>query len=160
MTCLTIEQQRAVDRRKDDLVKAAEDLLEKKKGNVIALDPKKFGHSQLRNVIAVATETESAAVVSNFIRYQIGRDTYGNSWAANRCGKPLGQLFIDEIDGNQGVIMTSLAVVEKETPLAEKAQVQSAKIELIRQFLGFASRHMKYIEFLRKHEKKARKGGS
>ena len=76
MSSLTLEQHRAIDRCKEQLVPAAEALLDEAQGIEIGRD---FGHSQLRNLIAVAMETESPAVVANFIRYQVGRDTRGSN---------------------------------------------------------------------------------
>ena len=78
---LNLEQQHAIDRLKEELVPAAEAFLDE--GQVIRLSKNKFGDSQLRNLIAIANETESPAVVLNFIRYQIGRDTRGQNWASS-----------------------------------------------------------------------------
>jgi hypothetical protein len=87
-------------------------------------------------------------VVVNFIRYQIGRDSHGKSWASTQGEDELtlGQRFIDELEG--GVIDQALAGVPgvKE----DRLRAQLARIELIRHFLGFATRYLKYIDLQRR----------
>ncbi len=145
MASLTLEQHRAIDRCKEQLVPAAETLLDQAQDLAIGRD---FGHSQLRNLIAVAMETESPAVVSNYIRYQVGRDNRGSNWGKSIGDKTLGQRFIDQLDHAGGAVATALDNVPgvKEDPVLK----QLARIALIRQFLGFASRHLKYLEFQRR----------
>lgn len=154
MSTLTLTQRRAIDRSKEALVRAAEELLDE--ARVTEIKSKDFGHSQVRNLIAVATETESPAVVINFIRYQMGRDSKKNSWS-NRGGMEggptLGERFIDEFE--KGSVATALAGLGIEgDPLVR----QLARIELIRQFLGFTSRYLKYLD-LQRNGKKAPANG-
>lgn len=149
MSTLTLTQRRAIDRSKEVLVRAAEALLDE--ARVTEIKSNDFGHSQLRNLIAVATETESPAVVINFIRYQMGRDSTKKSWS-NRAvveggsegGPRLGERFIHEFE--KGSVATALAGLGiTGDPLAG----QLARIELIRQFLGFTSRYLKYLDLQR-----------
>ena len=82
MTTLSLEQQRAIDHLKEVLVPAAERLLDD--AGILDFPKKQFGGSQFRNLIAIATETSSPAVVLNFIRYQIGRDAGKKNWGIAR----------------------------------------------------------------------------
>lgn len=157
MRALNLAHRRTIDHSKESLVKAAEELLEKAK--VVDIKSKDFGHSQLRNLIAVALETESPAVVTNFIRYQMGRDKTGKdergkeksgkSWSSfpeGGDGEKLGQRFIDEIDS--GAVQRALENMPAEV-LQDSELKQLARIELIRHFLGFASRYLKFLDLQR-----------
>ena len=55
MSSLSPVQRRAIDQAKEELVKAAEQLMER--AEVRPNDD--FGHAQFRNLVAVAMETES-----------------------------------------------------------------------------------------------------
>lgn len=143
MRSLTLTHRRAIDRSKESLVAAAETLLDQ--ARVTALRPKDFGHSQLRNLIAIAMETESPAVVTNFIRYQMGRDKPGKSWSSSADGKRLGERFIHEID--KGVVKEALDTIVDAKKDAEL--VPLVRIELIRHFLGFTSRYLKFLDLQR-----------
>ncbi|RMH23576.1 MAG: hypothetical protein D6696_00120 [Acidobacteria bacterium] len=143
MTTLNVDQRRAIDRQKEQLVPAAEQLLES--ARVVDISKKKLGDSQFKNLLAVANETESPAVVVNFIRYQIGRDGKGTSWANKAAGVTFGQQLIDALE--TGAVAQSFAAIESHF---DGELVQVAKIELIRHFLGFASRYLKYLEPQRK----------
>lgn len=147
MRSLNLAHRRAIDHSKESLVTAAEVLL--RDANVVAIKPKDFGHSQLKNLIGVALETESPAVVTNFIRYQMGRDRGGKSWSnvpKEGDGKKLGDRFIDEI--NSGAVKLALEKVPE--ALQDSEVNQLARIELIRHFLGFASRHLRFLDLQRK----------
>ena len=144
MTSLTLAHRRGIDRAKESLVRAAETLLTVAQATEI--NPRDFGHSQLRNLIAVALETESPAVVLNFIRYQMGRAGRNKGWAniARGTDKRLGDRFIDEIES--GEVARALDTLD----LSGDAMLrQLAHIELIRHFLGFASRYLKYLDLKR-----------
>ena len=142
MTTLTLAQQRAIDRLKEKLVPAAEKFLDD--SGVVGISPKDFGHSQFRNLIAVASETSSPAVVLNFIRYQMGRDSKSRSWRHASDGVALGDRLIADFE--TGVLAQALAEMPAlETP----EQHQLARIEMIRQYLGFASRYLKYLDLQR-----------
>ena len=142
---LTARQWKAIDQAKERLVLAAEELLEEAQVTKFA-----FGHSQLRNLIAVASETDSPKVVVNFIRYQMGRDNYRNNWfKPDGQGKTLGQRFIDDLDGSEGAVSKAFETIPE---VRDDAGRQLVRIELTRQFLGFASRHLKYLDLLRKFE--------
>lgn len=139
---LTANQHRAIDLAKEGLVQAAEKLLEDVQ--VKDIPRRNLGDSQLRNLMAVANETESPAVICNFLRYQVGRDPKGNNWGKNIYGQKLGDHFIQQLEGEQGAITRAL----KDAGLQdlEGVQRQLARMTLIRHFLGFASRYLKYLD--------------
>jgi hypothetical protein len=141
VSSLSPEVRQKIDRAKEILVKGAETLLTEAR---VIPDDRTFGHSQLRNLVAVATETESPSVVLNFIRYQMGRDDKNRGWAKRQDEKRLGDRFIDALQGEGGPVQKSLAGIAeiKEGTLTE----QLARMELIRYFLGFATRYLKYLE--------------
>lgn len=142
MSSLSPAQRRAIDRAKETLVVGAERLLTEAK-----VSPSRdFGHSQLRNLLAIATETESPAAVLNFIRYQMGRDKRDQrGWARGEEGSRLGDRFIESLSDRPGAAVgAALATVPD---LADQPMVrQLATIELMRSFVGFAGRYMKYLE--------------
>lgn len=139
MRSLTLTHRRAIDRSKESLVAAAETLLNDAEVKAIGKD---FGHSQLRNLIAIALETESPAVVTNFIRYQMGRDKQGKGWSNSVGDQKLGERFIHAID--EGVVKEALGTIIDVKKDAEL--VPLVRIELIRHFLGFASRYLRFLE--------------
>lgn len=140
LSSLTPTHRRAIDLAKEDLVTAAEGLLE----SAQVRPSKDFGHSQLRNLVAVATETESPAVVLNFVRYQMGRDDKQKGWSRVTEGERLGDRFLAALGGDAGVVSLTLAKVKDWENDATRDQI--ARMELIRYFLGFATRYMKYLE--------------
>ncbi|HEX9736201.1 MAG TPA: hypothetical protein VGG06_29925 [Thermoanaerobaculia bacterium] len=125
---------------------AAEKLLDN--GGVVGIPKRHFGDSQLRNLIAVANETESPAVVLNFIRYQIGRDSGQRSWGREHGGQSLGDRLIEDLQ--KGAVEQALARVPGVAE--DKTLRQLAAIVLIRQYLGFASRYLKYLDLQRGKE--------
>ncbi len=140
MQALSHTQRRAIDRAKELLVPRAEGLLDD-----FQVQPSRdFGESQLRNLLAVAAETESPAAVLNFIRYQIGRDKrHLRGWARGAEGSRLGDRFISELgEGPEAAVGQALATVPD---LADPLTRQLARIELMRHFIGFASRYMRYL---------------
>jgi hypothetical protein len=165
---LNLEQRRALDRAKERLVPAAEELL--KIGQVVDIKLRHFGQSQMRNLIAVALATESPAVVANFIRYQVGRDAKGktrkgNSWASYpkdlKPPRRLGQLFIEQMEEGGGVIETEMATLSGQGDLfADPVSRQLARMELIRQFLGFVDRHLKFLSLQRSDDRRDGENGA
>lgn len=136
---LTASQKRALDWQKENLVLAAEVLLSE--GDVVHIPKNKLGDSQLRNLMAIAGETESPAVVTNFIRYQMGRDSKNKEcWARlGHTGLPFGELLIHAID--KGAVKEAIGKVEG----LEGPALQVARMQMVRHFLGFMSRHLKYL---------------
>ncbi len=144
MTSLSLEQVRAIDRCKEDLVPAAERFLDD--AGASQLTKKEFGDSQLRNLIAVANETDSPAVVMNFIRYQIGRDNKQKAWGWKHGDKRLGDRLIEDLSADAGAVRQALSKVPG---LDDRVTQQLAAMALVRQYLGFASRYLKYLDLQR-----------
>lgn len=121
-----LQVQRAIRQSEDDLVTWIQD----------ALDKTKYGdleESQFRNLVRVADTTDSAEVIKNFIRYQVGRD---KKWGRGK--ESLAERLIQDIDGN---IKKTAGII------AECSQIDFKPIwlELIRRYLGYGSRHLKYL---------------
>ncbi|WP_315791732.1 hypothetical protein [Fischerella sp. JS2] len=100
-----------------------------------ALDKTKYGdleESQFRNLVRVSDTTESAEVIKNFIRYQVGRD---KKWGRGK--ESLAEKIIEDIDGN---------INKKAQEIAKTCQTnfQPIWLELIRRYLGYGARHLKY----------------
>ena len=151
---MTFEQKKRIDLAKEHLVPAAESLLDR--AQVVEIKRNDLGESQLRNLIAIANETQSPAVVLNFIRYQMGRDSRNRNWSkkadGGMGGETVGELFLKELE--KGAITTAL---EGMTSVIENdEEKQLVRIELFRHFLGFASRYMKFLDLQRPKEKTER----
>ncbi|MBE9214604.1 hypothetical protein IQ247_18340 [Plectonema cf. radiosum LEGE 06105] len=100
-----------------------------------ALDQTNYGdleESQFRNLVRVADTTESAEVIKNFIRYQVGRD---KKWGKGNGS--LAERIVQDIDGN---------LKKNAQAIAECCQTDFKPIwlELIRRYLGYGSRYLKY----------------
>lgn len=129
---IELQVQKAIRQTEDDLVIWIQD----------ALDTCEYGksgkeeleESQFRNLVRVADTTDSAEVIKNFLRYQVGRD---KKWG--RGEESLATRLIQDIDGN---IRTTAEEV------AEDCQTNFKPIwlELIRRYLGYGSRYLKYLK--------------
>ncbi|MBE9037144.1 hypothetical protein [aff. Roholtiella sp. LEGE 12411] len=100
-----------------------------------ALDQTKYGdleESQFRNLVRVSDTTESAEVIKNFIRYQVGRD---KKWGRGK--ESLAEKIIEDIDGS---------IKKNAQIIAECCQTDFKPIwlEMIRRYLGYGARHLKY----------------
>ncbi|MBF2016949.1 MAG: hypothetical protein IGS23_17480 [Rivularia sp. T60_A2020_040] len=100
-----------------------------------ALDQTNYGdleESQFRNLVRVADTTESAEVIKNFIRYQVGRD---KKWGKGNGS--LAERIVQDIDGNLKINAQAIA---------ECCQTVFKPIwlELIRRYLGYGARYLKY----------------
>ncbi|MEO1369138.1 MAG: hypothetical protein AAFX50_18325 [Acidobacteriota bacterium] len=92
----------------------------------------------------MAHETGSPAVLTNFIRYQMGRRRDGwNFPGENRI--LLGDRLIEAID--RGAVKEAVDALDEleagERP--DETQRQLAKMHMLRHFLGFISRHLTYL---------------
>ena len=94
---------------------------------------------QLGNVLAVALETPSIELVKNFIFYQVGRDTRGDSWRRNGFGDKLVQALNslkDQAKSIAGDVHRELSL-----PAPADQDVEAVWIELARQYLGQLNRY-------------------
>jgi hypothetical protein len=123
---IELQVQKEIRQVEDDLVIWIQD----------ALDSCQYGdleESQFRNLVRVADTTDSAEVIKNFIRYQVGRD---KKWG--RGEGSLAARLIQNIDGN---------IREAAERIGESCQTNFKPIwlELIHRYLGYGSRHLKYL---------------
>ncbi len=124
-----LEIQRGILQAEDDIVLAIQDALNKTTtyGNL--------EESQFRNLVRVADSTESTEAIKNFLRYQTGRD---NKWGRGK--NSLAENIINDIDD---------LLKEKATNIATDANTEDIKsihIKLIRLYLGYGARHLKYLQ--------------
>jgi hypothetical protein len=89
--------------------------------------------SQFRNLVRVADNTESIAVIKNFLLYQVGRD---KKWG--RGDNSLAKKIINHIDNE----IKNLANEIKRK--AEVNELNPIWIELTRRYLGYGARHLVY----------------
>jgi len=119
-------------------------------GNTIGLlaPDRKSGmqKSQLDNVVAVAAEAQCVDVITNFIRYQIGRLS---PWRYRGFGLQV----IKDIEEEQGPVVQAAKRVaaavadrlrEAEYEADEKELCQEAHLELTRLYLGYLTRCFVY----------------
>ncbi|MGA9383237.1 MAG: hypothetical protein WBV73_31120, partial [Phormidium sp.] len=102
-----------------------------------ALDTTKYGdleESQFRNLLRVADTTDSAEVIKNFIRYQVGRD---KKWGRGKDS--LADKIVQDIDSN--LKKTAQIIAE-----CSKTDFKPIWLELILRYLGYGSRHLKYLK--------------
>lgn len=128
-----LEIQRGIRQAEDALVIAIEDALNTCEYPTSGRD--KLEESQFRNLVRVADSTESPEVVKNFIRYQVGRE---RKWG--RGQKSLAERIIQDIDGRLKVSAQEIVEVAQEAD--EKKRVL---MELIRRYLGYGARHLRYL---------------
>lgn len=94
----------------------------------------KLEESQFRNLVRVSDTTESSEVVKNFLRYQVGRE---KKWG--RGEKSLAERIVSDIDGN---LKTKADMITKDAAGGNSKEIH---IELIRRYLGYGARHLKYL---------------
>jgi hypothetical protein len=125
----TLAARKAVSDQVDDLIRAASRNVTKLQG------AEEMRESQIRNLVNLAAGSRSLEEVTNFIRYQIGRDTKGKTWSHNGFGKAV----IADIESGQ--VRKSLEVVVAGVPGADLVTIRS---ELIALYLGYLNRCFVY----------------
>jgi hypothetical protein len=122
-----------LDELDTQLVKRAEIVVEKATGITTKLEDK-----QIRNVIAVADDTQSVAVVDNFIKYQIGRSKENEGW---RFGENGGVGFGE-------ALREDLAQLREWASQKATGEVtaEDLEIRLVRRYLGYLARYFKYAQ--------------
>lgn len=131
-TKVQLQVQKKIRRVEDDLVNWIQDALDKTNYGKSGRD--KLEESQFRNLIRVSDTTESPEVIKNFLRYQVGREA---KWG--RGEGSLAERIIRDIDGNIKKVAEAIA---KE---ADSKDSKSIWIELIRRYLGYGARYLKYL---------------
>ncbi|HAG85347.1 MAG TPA: hypothetical protein DCL61_30435 [Cyanobacteria bacterium UBA12227] len=121
-----LQVQKGIRQAEDDLVIWIQD----------ALDNAKYGdleESQFRNLVRVSDTTDSAEVIKNFLRYQVGRD---KKWGRGKDS--LAERIVQDIDGN--IKKTAQIIAE-----CSQSDFKPIWLELIRRYLGYGSRYLKYL---------------
>ncbi|WP_218082214.1 hypothetical protein [Anthocerotibacter panamensis] len=124
--------QRGIRQREGQLVEAIES----------ALNAKKYGNleeAQFRNLVRVAETTDSPEVIANFLRYQVGRD---QKWGRGKDS--LAEQIIDDIRAKIDKLSNEIAQEAKDNA-GNQPNIGSIRIELIRRYLGYGARHLKYL---------------
>jgi len=129
-----------LDELDTQVVKRAEDVVDKASGIT-----KKLEDKQIRNVIAVADDTQSVAVVDNFIKYQIGRSydekklpDKQEKWCfPNKDGKQFGE-----------AVRADLAQLREwaKQKANDEVKAEELEIHLVRRYLGYLARYFKYAQ--------------
>lgn len=104
----------------------------------------KLKPSQFRNLVRVAGTTESAEVIKNFLRYQVGRDAKEKKWGTGPGS--LAENLIRDIGDASGTGDTLSAIAKQ---IAKQSAVSDVSVDfkpiwlsLIRRYLGYGARHL------------------
>ena len=124
-----LEIQRGILQAEDDIVLAIQDALNK------TTTYGDLQESQFRNLVRVSDSTESTEAIKNFLRYQTGRE---EKWG--RGESSLAENIIKDIDGLLKDLATSIATD------ANTEDIKPIQIKLIRLYLGYGARHLKYLK--------------
>jgi hypothetical protein len=117
--------------------------------------------NQIRNVLNVAEESRSLAVVTNFIRYQLGRSQTGPAWRKNGFGLRV----IKQIESSDGIIaqqvQAALKQAQEQVGDIPQEAVDDLRYDLMRYYLGYLNRAFIYGKETRKWDdlRSAEKGG-
>jgi hypothetical protein len=96
--------------------------------------------NQLQNLLSTAQDTQSVEVVKNFIYYQMGRDSRGNSWRKSKRDQPsFGDRLIQALDDLRA---TAVPIAEKHG--GKEAEIDKAWMGLTRLYLGNLRRYFYY----------------
>lgn len=137
-----------VDREMNAIVSESEWLVE-------SLFQKKHDmqRNQLSNLLATALETDSAAVVMDFVRYQMGRDSKCETW---RVGQPsFGEELLKRLKelGQKAAGLIDVAVREYGIePMKRESEEERIWMLLVRRFLGSLYRNFVYCDSEKKKE--------
>ena len=125
--------QKGIRAVEDDIVIAIEDALDTCEYPKSGRD--KLEASQFRNLVRVADTTESAEVVKNFLRYQVGRE---RKWGRGK--KSLAERIVQDIDGRLRKYAKQIAE-DAGSSDAEKR----VRMDLVRRYLGYGSRRLRFL---------------
>lgn len=140
-THLELALQAAMQRCMGDVVCAAN-------ADAALLEGSGMEKNQIRNVLNVAEESHSLAVVANFIRYQMGRRQTGPAWRHARAGKVFGLRVIEQIESPDGVVakQTQSAFEQARKRIGDIPQeaADDLRYDLARYYLGYLNRAFYY----------------
>lgn len=136
---IELKIQKGIRDAEDEIVQAIETALDKKvygkTGN------KALEEAQFRNLLNVATSTDSAEVVKNFLRYQVGRD--------EKWGRGEGSLAEAIVTDIQQFLKIKAEVIANNARVTNEDLASKTKeihMDLIRRYLGYGSRHLVYTK--------------
>ncbi|MGV0026854.1 hypothetical protein [Phormidesmis priestleyi] len=95
--------------------------------------------SQFRNLVRVADTTESPEAIKNFLRYQVGRE---KKWGKGKDS--LAETIVTDI-GTEGKGGRLFELAQKIAQEADSSDTKVIWIELIRRYLGYGARYLKYL---------------
>jgi hypothetical protein len=139
---IELKIQKGIREAEDEIVQAIEDALDKKEYGKYdpknSKDPKTLEEAQFRNLLNVATSTDSSEVVKNFLRYQVGRD--------EKWGRGKGSLAETIVTDIQQLLKNKAGAIAAKAKVVEDISTKTNEIhmELIRRYLGYGSRHLVY----------------
>ncbi|MEA5565766.1 hypothetical protein [Anabaena sp. UHCC 0399] len=119
--------QKGIRQVEDDLVKWIQDALDNKQS---------YGdleESQFRNLVRISDTTDSAEVIKNFLRYQVGRD---KKWGKGKGS--LAEKIVEDID-------TNIKKTAEDIAKSCQADYKPIWLELIRRYLGYGARYLKFL---------------
>lgn len=128
---IELKIQKGIRQAEDELVQWIQEALDKTDS---------YGdlqEAQFRNLVRVADTTDSPEVIKNFLLYQVGRE---KKWG--RGENSLAKTIIKDIDSK---------IQPKAQQIAENSGASDKKViwlELIRRYLGYGSRYLKYLNTL------------
>ena len=136
--------QKGIRQAEDDLVQWIEKALED--GKYTKTGDKKLEESQFRNLLRVAETTESPEVIKNFLRYQVGRE---EKWGRGKDS--LADKIIHDIDH---ALRQQAKTIQSET---HAERLNEIWIQLIRLYLGYGARRLKYLNYKAENQDSAQK---
>lgn len=128
-----LKLQTAIDKHLRDLIKIGDEVIARLGGGISTVDT-----NQIRNVIAIAATAPHPAIVTSFIRYQIGRSATAKAWKETGLGESL----INAIEER---------VRDLAQNVSEGNDVDEIHIRMTRLLLGFMNH--RYIYEKQKNEK-------
>jgi len=138
-----------VDRVMNRLIPQAEGLIK----NLFRY-PHRMERSQLTNLVAVSLETNSVAVVLDYVRYQMGRDSKAETW---RKGQPsFGSQLLQQLEDLR---QTAGGLIEDAVrqygikPPDRAAEEERLWMVLVRRFVGAVHRSFVYYDAVSKERK-------
>jgi hypothetical protein len=125
---IALEIQNGIRKVEDEVVKQIQDALDKKDTYG------ELEEAQFRNLVRVAESTESAEVVMNFLRYQVGRE---RKWG--RGSNSLANRIIEDIK------KLRYSQAQQIANAAGADDIADIHMRLVRRYLGYGARYLKYL---------------
>jgi hypothetical protein len=130
-TRLSLRQ--AVDQFSEDLVGRADRTMSEKQVETLKQWKTQLRLGQLNNLLGVTLETDSPAVVINWLSYQMGRRETRDGWGVSG----LGDQVLDDI---KALETSAKQVAQKVYGGDTPDEVRQAHIQLVRRYAGYLKR--------------------